>query len=320
MIHTPFAQAIQEGRMLADLIELCPDGIIGVDRPGTVTIFNRAASRITARPAESVIGKAPIWEVYGSRKLAREIKAAIYNEENGGYGRLDGMDVEIVDAEGGTVPIRLSAVLLTENGEEIGSVGFFHDLSRRKSLEDKLRTLSITDSLTGLYNQRHFHERLAGELARAERYGRDLSLICFDLDRFKDCNDRLGHLEGDNVLRLVGEVLRGVTRRSDQCFRYGGDEFFVLLPETGLEEARRTAEKIRKAFNRRWPFDAAGAAGRGQGVTLSMGVAQRSGEGPADALIKRADLAMYNAKSRGGDRVVALGPDPVMEPDPSDAA
>ena len=315
MIHAPFAQAIREGHILVDLVELCPDGIIGVDRPGTVTIFNQAAARLTGRCAEAVIGTAPIWEIYGSRQLARRIKSAIYSEENGGSGRLDGLDIEIEDAQGCTVPIRLSAVLLAENGQEIGSVGFFHDLRDRKRLEEKLRALSITDGLTGLYNQRYFHERLSSELARADRYQRALSLICFDLDRFKDCNDRFGHLEGDNVLRLVGETLRAVTRKSDPSFRYGGDEFFVLLPETDLEQARQTAEKIRKAFNERWPYEGTENTSRGYRVTLSMGVAQLRKENDAETLIKRADLAMYNAKAQGGDRVVADGPDGMVRTD-----
>ena len=131
-----------------------------------------------------------------------------------------------------------------------------------------------------------------------------MSLICFDLDKFKACNDRLGHLEGDNVLRRVGNLLNVITRSTDKAFRYGGDEFFVLLPETNLDQAMITAEKIRKMFNESWPYETRRSGMLCQ-VTLSMGVIQRKEETSGVALMKRADIAMYTAKDQGGNRIVA---------------
>jgi len=142
-------------------------------------------------------------------------------------------------------------------------------------------------------------------MIRAERYERPLSLICLDLDRFKQCNDTLGHLEGDKILRILGSLLSRHTRQSDMAFRYGGDEFFVLLPESTLESAFVTAEKIRTAFNESWPYDIIIQESGMDPVTLSLGVAQLTRKEQAASFIKRSDLAMYEAKRNGGNRVVA---------------
>ena len=299
------AVAELERDFLEQLAALCPDGIIAVDRKGRIVLFNHTAEGLTGRRAEDVLGKSSITEIYATPETARAVKKAIYAEASGGSGRLEGYEVDVRSVDGNTIPIRLSATLIYKNGQEIGSVGFFHNLSGRKHLEEKLRLLSITDGLTGLYNHRHFHASLSRELERTRRYQRPLSLICFDLDRFKRCNDIWGHLEGDNVLRLVGELLGEIIRRTDQAFRYGGDEFFVLLPETPLNQAETTAEKIRQAFNDRWPYDEIGDNGQALRATLSMGVTQAHPDDTAEGLIKRADLAMYEAKNSGGDKVVA---------------
>jgi diguanylate cyclase (GGDEF)-like protein/PAS domain S-box-containing protein len=304
MIQTAFASIMARDNIISNLIAVCPDGIIGVDMHGTVVIFNAKAAALTRRKCEEVIGSLDIGQIYGGREQARRIKTIIYAEDFGGVGRLDGFETAIVDIENKSIPIRLSAALIFDNDKEVGSVGFFHDLTNQKSMEEKLYKLSITDGLTNLFNQRHFHSCLADEMDRVLRYKSPLSLICFDLDKFKDCNDRFGHLEGDNVLRRVGNLLNVVTRHSDKAFRYGGDEFFVILPETNLNQAMIAAEKIRQVFNDTWPYESSGT-GAPFRVTLSMGVVQRQAETSSEALIKRADLAMYNAKHQGGDRVEA---------------
>lgn len=290
--------------ILANMIAVCPDGIIGVDRQGTVVIFNIKAALLTQRKCEDVIGFLDIGQIYGGREKARQIKAILYSEDFGGAGRLDGFETVIVDINDKIIPIRLSAALITENGKEIGSVGFFHDLTNQKNIEKKLSKLSITDGLTTLYNQRHFHSCLSDEIERTIRYNRPLSLICFDLDNFKDYNDRFGHLEGDNALRYVGNLLNVITRCTDKCFRYGGDEFFVILPETDLDNAMIVAEKIRLTFNDSWPYEILESDGVSN-VTLSIGVVQRKNETSCEPLIKRADMAMYCVKNQGGNMVVA---------------
>lgn len=288
---------------LPNLIEVCPDAIIGVNKKGVIIIFNPAAAALTKHSVDAVLGKMHITKIYNSLEVARSVKAAIYSKKYGGQNRLSGYETEIIDSAGNLIPIRLSAALFIEEGEEAGSIGFFHDLTTQKKLEEKLRKLSITDGLTGLYNQRHFYSLLSAELSRARRHNRNMSLIGFDLDKFKQCNDIFGHLEGDNALRLIGDVLNTETRKSDISFRYGGDEFFVILPETDLDQALKVAEKIRRKFNVCWPFDLAlGNAGQFR-VTLSMGVIQYANEEEVNELIKKLDILIYEAKKAGGNQV-----------------
>ena len=302
MIQSAFASSMTRGKILTNLVAVCPDGIIGVDQSGLVVVFNEKAASLTGYQKEAVLHSIHIREIYGSLEKAQRINKLLHLPEHGGRGSLEGFETTIVNREGRIIPIRLSAVLLKEEGREVGSVGFFHDLTHQKELEGRLRKLSITDGLTGLYNHRHFHTCLNEEISRVRRYGGSFSLICFDLDRFKNCNDHYGHLEGDNILRLVGNLLRQVTRISDKSFRYGGDEFFVILPETNLAQAASTAEKIRQAFNAEWPYSA-GLPGAPAPVTLSIGVVNYIDETTAKDLARRADMTMYTAKRLGGDRV-----------------
>ena len=303
MIQTVFFSTMVKDNITANLIAACPDGIIGVDLRGTVVIFNAKAAALTRRNPEDVIGNLDIGQIYGNREQARQIKTALHAEDYGGVGRLEGFETSIVDINNKTIPIRLSAALIIDNGNEVGSIGFFHDRTNQMVMEGKLHKLSITDGLTNLFNQRHFHSCLADEIERVVRYNSPLSLISFDLDRFKDCNDRLGHLEGDNVLQRLGNLLNDTIRSTDKGFRYGGDEFFILLPETNLDQAIIVAEKICLMFNDSWPFDTSRTAALSR-VTLSMGVVQRKDETSVEALMKRADVAMYNAKNQGGNRIV----------------
>jgi len=289
---------------LDKLVLMCPDGIIGVNREGTVIIFNEAAEKLTGLNAEGVLGKVSITDVYHYPELARDIKKKLYSPNNGGVGRVDGIEVYVKGSGGQKVPIRLSASLLNENGKEIGSVGFFHDLTERKQLEEELRRRSITDSLTGLYNRRHFHTILGDEVKRSGRYNRQLTLAYFDLDNFKPFNDNYGHQEGDNILRLVGESMKAMLRSTDYAFRVGGDEFAFLMVETDLEHGAPALERFRTIFNEKWPVRMSYLGSKLKPVTMSIGVAQLAINEKSDKLQLRADLAMYEAKSAGGNCTV----------------
>ncbi len=166
--------------------------------------------------------------------------------------------------------------------------------------ERRYRELSITDGLTSLYNSRHFFSQLKKEIERVKRHGRSLSLLVLDLDDFKHYNDEYGHLEGDKVLVKIGEVIRESLRQTDSGYRYGGEEFTVVLPETEGCDALHVAERIREGFEME-EF----SAGLGESVhlTASIGVAQYSGGEDLSELIKRADRNMYVAKKQGKNRV-----------------
>jgi diguanylate cyclase (GGDEF)-like protein len=162
------------------------------------------------------------------------------------------------------------------------------------------RQLADLDALTGLHNRRYFHDTLAREVARAHRYDRRLALIIFDLDDFKAINDRIGHLAGDAVLADAADVIGTVVRSADIACRVGGDEFAVILPESGLQEAEQLFSRLQAALEQR-PI---GEAGR---IRLSAGVAELAKDDDSRAFFERADDALYGAKEAGKGRAVAAG-------------
>lgn len=176
------------------------------------------------------------------------------------------------------------------------------DISARRRRELKLHHRATHDLLTGLLEREAFLEHLADELERSERYGHPLSVTMVDLDHFKDVNDTHGHLVGDDVLRELGEVLMEATRDVDRVGRYGGEEFIVLLPETGQDEARRASERIRRSIEEHdFPIP-----DRGEPLTASVGTATGVGAKiDPEAFIDRADRALYRAKEEGRNRVVS---------------
>lgn len=177
---------------------------------------------------------------------------------------------------------------------------------------DNLRTyeqvseLALRDGLTGTYNHRHFQDVLESELHRLDRYGEKLSLMLMDVDDFKSFNDRFGHPEGDQVLKQTARLVRTSLRQSDMVFRYGGEEFAVLLPGTDTAAAACVARKLVETMRRNNLYQR--KAETPIPITVSIGVA---GTGDTvesrEALIKRADIALYQAKREGKDRVVVSG-------------
>jgi len=160
------------------------------------------------------------------------------------------------------------------------------------------RQLADLDALTGLHNRRFFHETLGREVARAQRYDRQLALIVLDLDDFKAINDRIGHLAGDAVIAESAERVRDVVRSADIACRVGGDEFAVILPESTLADADQLYRRLQTALSAR----PVGQAGR---LSFSAGVAELKPEDNPTAFFERADEALYRAKERGKAQVVA---------------
>jgi diguanylate cyclase (GGDEF)-like protein len=182
----------------------------------------------------------------------------------------------------------------------------------------KLAEGALQDPLTGLYNRRHLDERLAIELAAAQRHKRPVSVLVIDIDLFKNVNDAHGHLAGDEALKMVAFVLRAAVRREDVLSRYGGEEFVVVARETPLEGARALAERIRRAVERShctWNGHELGVT-VSIGVTVSLGLTEFvPGRSDHDVLIA-ADRALYLAKQGGRNRVVALSMDALAPPRP----
>jgi diguanylate cyclase (GGDEF)-like protein len=227
------------------------------------------------------------------------------------------------EADGGGELIRggLAVPLRDEEGEPIGNLAVFWRGSERDPSENEIslleelassagpslenarrfreaRQLADLDALTNLHNRRYFHETLARECSRAQRYDRRLALVIFDIDDFKAINDRIGHLAGDGVLAAVAERVHSVVRSADVACRVGGDEFGVILPESTLNDAEQLYSRVQFAVASRpiGPFDR---------LHLSAGIAELHREDSAEAFFQRADQALYRAKEAGKGRVVA---------------
>ncbi len=171
---------------------------------------------------------------------------------------------------------------------------------QHEELVKKLELLAITDGLTELYNQRYFYQQLSAEIERHTRYKAELSLLLMDIDHFKVFNDTWGHLEGDKVLIELGVMIKSCLRSMDSAYRYGGEEFTVILPETNLERACVVGERIRQSFAEKKFFP---TKGEETSATVSVGVAQFNGDENITSFIKRADMAMFKSKQSGRNRV-----------------
>jgi len=176
-----------------------------------------------------------------------------------------------------------------------------------KAAVEEIHQMSITDPLTGIYNRGYINERLPQEIRRAQRFGRDLTLVLCDIDHFKRVNDTYGHLAGDAVLKSFARSLAGSIRQQvDWLGRYGGEEFLIVLPETHLEGALVLTERIRRTLEST-PIE---TSGKTIGITSSFGVACFSpGTGKEvftpEALLQEADNLLYRAKSEGRNRIEA---------------
>ncbi len=196
--------------------------------------------------------------------------------------------------------LRFTATALkNDRGEVVGAMETLEDITHLKTCEKALQEsekkyieLSTTDDLTRLYNSRHFFKQLNLEIRRAKRYHNPLALLVLDIDNFKQLNDTHGHMEGDRVLRRIGGLIGENVRGTDTAYRYGGEEFAVILPETTGSEAVPVAERIRRGIESE-RFVCEGNEVR---VTASIGIAEhRPHETPTD-LFKKADKSMYAAK------------------------
>ena len=191
---------------------------------------------------------------------------------------------------------------LRQGREELAAI---NKTLRKKNKE--LHELSITDSLTGLYNRKHLMETLDNEVARSKRHKHDFAVLVIDIDHFKEYNDTYGHLAGDEVLSRLASVFKKSVRSCDYVARYGGEEFILVLPEIGPEDGVKAAERIRKKVVK----ENFAGDGKPREVTVSVGVASypKDGDDPQD-IIRHADAALYKSKESGRNQVVLAGQTP----------
>lgn len=202
--------------------------------------------------------------------------------------------------------LRLAERIGAQIAGAIANAQLFKGLRKtEKSLresEERYRELSILDELTQLYNSRFFYQQLKCEFDRVNRYGEPLTLLLLDIDDFKAFNDTFGHVEGDQVLRQFGQVIKRCIRRTDSGYRYGGEEFTVILPMTTSGDGAAVADRIRTEFKKElFPP----AAGKSVHMTTSIGIAQLKEKEEMKSFIQRVDQHMYRAKQNGKDRCCA---------------
>ena len=229
--------------------------------------------------------------------LAEQLLAGGATEGTEGTPRELGFPLIVAGKANGVLGVRTSGALAADRRRIIEAAAALLAVSiKNAQLFREVKDNSVKDGLTGCFTRGHAIEVIDAELRRARRSQTPVSMIMFDLDHFKDVNDRYGHLCGDAVLSAVGKRMKEVLRGSDLKCRYGGEEFLVLLPETPLHGARRVAETLRREIAERpvpW-------AGEGLTVTASFGLAQTMpGEVNVQAVIARADQALYRAKDDG---------------------
>lgn len=190
------------------------------------------------------------------------------------------------------------------SGKFSGTIIIISNITERKILEKELETLATTDSLTGAKNRRAFLQFFKQELDRGRRYHHKSALLMVDIDHFKVINDKYGHDTGDKVLKLLVAEVNGILRGTDAFGRWGGEEFIVLLPESNIHQATKVAERIRIILSN---AEISTDSGSHVGFTVSIGMTIIENEDVLlDALIKRADKALYLAKNEGRNRVVSL--------------
>ncbi len=173
----------------------------------------------------------------------------------------------------------------------------------RNQILKKLEKLAITDGLTKLHNSRHFYYAIELEIGRSNRYNHPLGLLLLDIDNFKHYNDSFGHLEGDKVLYTIGRTIKSLLRTMDSAYRYGGEEFTIILPETNIAKAETVGQRIRAAIESAQFFP---EPEKPVSVTISVGVTQYSPQETVSSFVQRADKAMYISKQHGKNLVTAL--------------
>ena len=170
----------------------------------------------------------------------------------------------------------------------------------REQMLQELKMLSIRDTLTGLYNSRHFYAQLENEIKRTKRYFHPLSLIFIDIDKLKVINDTYGHMIGDKVILLIAEIIMASLRSEDAAYRFAGDEFTVILPETFSNEAGVVADRIRSKIKKE---SIVINDKKISGITVSIGIAEYQKNEEIEQFVHRADLAMYKSKGKGGNKI-----------------
>ncbi len=284
-------------RLLTAVTDTAADAIVMLDERGRVAFWNPGAQALFGYSRQEAEGQDLHLLLAVNEESYQRFQDGFAEFQRHGTCKMVGRTLELKarHRDGHLVDIELT---LSAVGSESGwqAVGVARDITLRKKLQEELLILSITDSLTRVFNRRYIAQKLDEEVARAKRYQRALSVIMLDIDHFKKVNDTYGHAIGDDVLRALAASVKERIRQTDVFGRWGGEEFLLVLPDTPLESAARLAEDLRLQISQLRIFPV-------PQVTASFGVTSyRSGD-TADTLVQRADDLMYEAKAAGRNRV-----------------
>ncbi len=275
------------------------DIILSIDTDGYILKFNRGAQILLGYSQEEIVGKAFSFIFVNKADEMKIINTVLAS------GKSVNEEISLRTKNNSILLVELSISEMKTYNRIIGFVATAKDITEKKKLEMELVKknmllvkLANTDSLTSLYNSRYFHDQIKRELSRLKRNpGRKLSLILLDIDHFKELNDSEGHQMGDHVLKSLGQVIRSCLRADiDTGYRYGGDEFVILLPDTDKFQAKIAAERIQKQFL---------SLNFGK-TSLSMGISEATQDEDEQTFIKRTDEAMYNSKREGKARITVV--------------
>jgi diguanylate cyclase (GGDEF)-like protein len=286
--------------LLEATLQSTADGILVVDHEGRIVSSNDEFARMWRIPADLIAaGDDDAVLAHGVEQVVDP--EAFHAKVQALYDHHEAESFDVVEFRDGRVLERYSRPQRVD-GRAVGRVWSFHDATERRRFENELKHLADHDALTGLFNRRRFEEELERELARAVRFEEGGAVLMLDLDNFKYVNDTLGHAGGDQIVVGVANLLDKRLRDTDVVARLGGDEFALLLPRTTHAQATRLAGHLLQAIREHTVL----VGGRSVRVTASIGVAvfdavrQTAGE-----VLAAADLAMYEAKDSGRDRVVS---------------
>ncbi|WP_027579347.1 diguanylate cyclase [Bradyrhizobium sp. Ai1a-2] len=281
------------------VVDAAYDAIITVDQEHNITLFNRAAENLFGYDASEVIGHPlvsllpekfrPRHSAYIHQFSRSPVNSRQMDERNRIWGQ---------HRDGTLLPVEI-AISKINVGGLLEYTAVIRDITDRVRLMDLLQKQAVTDELTGLPNRREFLEVMENVLSSNEH----LAVLMLDVDYFKKVNDTYGHDAGDEVLRVLAKVGMAASRKMDVFARWGGEEFVAALPGSDVDQARAIAEKLRATFEKQ-DFEHDWSVGRAIPFTVSIGVATRvDGENDLDAIMKRADEALYQAKESGRNRV-----------------
>jgi len=293
-----------------EIVESCADTVVVINADHTIQFVNRAAEAMFKRPRADFIGK-PLDILIPARlrgSHSERVETFRTGTESARYMGSRTSAMLAVRGTGEEFPVAISIVRIN-NGDGLYMAALIRDVTERRLLEDELKRLAGTDSLTGALNRRAFIMRAEEERERSVRYGHPLAVAVIDADHFKKINDDYGHGVGDEVLKHLVQTVSAEMRTTDVFGRWGGEEFILLLPHADAAAAASTAERLRRKI-----ADAplVGVSDRGAvALSVSIGVSELcSAEDTVSALIQRADQALYAAKSGGRNQVVTVSSRP----------